>query len=190
MRTVYALAAATAGLLLTAVGGPAQPPQVEVTVVRPAELDLLQPFVGRWQQTGTIRIPGREETVEFRAGTAAGWECDRWFLLERGTFQIGSTQFGQGLAVWTWDPQSRMFRTWQFESPGKVSVGTARYVPEQRRWTLRTSGWSLVTGQSTVGEGTIEMRNDDETHWTWVEWGDAQKQRKLFEMTGTSRRQK
>lgn len=169
--------------------GCAQPEQrPEAPPERPAELDQLNVFVGKWKGTAEIGVPGQEQPVSFEGTSQVRWASDnRWYLIEEGTYEAEEGTM-HGLGIWAWDARKKVFRTWWFEDGGKYNKGKAWYDEASGTWKFQGKGRSLITGEETYGEGTSRMISDDEMQWQWTEWDSPWKFRKLMDVQGTSRR--
>jgi hypothetical protein len=150
---------------------------------RPAELDLLDPFVGIWKGTGTMHFAGNEEAAEADIRILMHWDADRWILRER--FEImpadapGTVESGVG--IWMWDARDQVFRTWSFGAEGMTGTGAGTYDAEANMWHFSGTAQSLMNAQvKTYGEGTITV-NGDEIEWTWTEWTCPAKEQLIVE---------
>lgn len=153
---------------------------------RPAELDLLNMMVGRWEGTGTMKFTFLDETLEGKGTNTAAWECDNRVLVNRGTYEMGELGTMNGIEIWTWDDKAGKYRMHWFDSFGMTGNGTAKYDEETRTWHMKSRGKD-PDGHKTISEGTITYTDADTLEWTWTEWS-ALKLFKIVEMSGTSRR--
>ena len=152
---------------------------------RPAELDKLNMFTGEWDTTGEMTITGLEEMI---AGTGTGtttWDCDGWFLVEKGEFDMGELGKMSGLGLYTWDPKWKVYRTWYFNSWGECAKGKMHYDESTNTWHMKAKGKGAMG--CSVSEGTAKFTDENTIEWTWAEW-DKFKLSKHVEGTGTSKR--
>ena len=154
---------------------------------RPAELDKLVCWVGSWEGTMEMKIPGHDEVMTGSGTSTVTWEADKWLLLERFEGTMGDEGTMKGLGVWTWDPKAHKYRVWSFDTFGGVSEGTATYDEETSTWHMKAKSRYLASGQKSVSEGKVKMLDNDTMEWDFTEW-DSLKLSKYMEGHGTSRR--
>jgi hypothetical protein len=155
---------------------------------RPAELDKLSMFEGRWVGTGEAKIAGLEEVLPVKGTWQAGWECDGWYLVSREEVETGESGTTKGLGIWTWDPARKKYRTWWFGSDGAGVAATTTHDEATATWILKFK--SHGPSGSTVGRGCVKMVDDDTMEWSWVEWPawDVLRFFKAVELKGTYKR--
>jgi hypothetical protein len=154
---------------------------------RPGELDQLDAWVGEWEDTGEVRTAGSDKTEVFKGATSAAWKCDKRFLVEDIRYQVGDGAPESAVAVRTWDPHARLFRTWYFDSHGIIGRSKMTYDAAARTWHGKIKSADPVTCEPVAGEMTLKMADDRTAEWTYTEW-DAWKTKKRLEMKGTSRK--
>src|SRR5207244_805764 len=78
----------------------------------PAELKVLERYVGAWEGTSTIKPgPWTPQEVQGKGSAVFKWALGGRFL------QIDATSSdGQALGMMTYDPARKEFRSWQFHS--------------------------------------------------------------------------
>lgn len=152
---------------------------------RPAELDRLNAFAGRWDTTGEMKFSFLDEVIESTGSNEAKWEGNGWYLVNRGTFGMGELGEMEAIETWTYDSHSKVYRTLWVDSMGTVATGTARYDEKSNRWQMKATGHGPF-GKSYM-KGTVTFPDDNTMEWTWSEYmfGGLIK---TSEMTGTSRR--
>ncbi len=188
MNRIVVGAVSLVGVSLMALAGCQRPPMDMKPPQRPAELDELNVWVGRWESTGECRMGDSPEAIACSSSNTVTWEADRWILVERFEGKMGDEEHVcRGVGVYTWNPKTRQYESWWFDSHGGVGKGTWRYDANTKTWTAKAKSQNPVTGMSSVGEGTVKMPDNNTIEWTWTEW-DSLKLNKFMEMKGTSRR--
>ncbi len=137
---------------------------------RPAELARLDMFVGSWEGTAEMMMPGADEAMTSTGKNEATWELDKRFLVSKLNLDMGEHGTMEGLEVWTWDNKAKTYRTWWFSSMGDAAQATARYDEESGEWHTSGVGTNPMTGKTGYGQGTIKMTDDNSMEWTWKEW--------------------
>jgi hypothetical protein len=158
-----------------------QPPK------RPAELDDLALFVGRWEGTHTVTITGMDKPIKGTAVSTVAWEADRWVLVERFTGTMGEGQVMSGLSVWTWDPKGKVFRNDYYENSGNIARGTSWYDKANKVWHIKYKTTNPATGRTMTGEGQTRFTDTNTMEWNMVE-RDGKSGAPMAEMKGTSKR--
>lgn len=151
---------------------------------RAPELDKLQAFVGKWEDHGEGTAMGH--AMKFSGTATMNWEVDGRALVGRGEGTMGDMKM-QTLEIWTWDPKAKKFMTMMMENSGEMSHGTATYDEPTRTWKMKSKGRNMNTGDTSVGEGTIKMIDNNTMEWTFTDW-DGWKMKKMFEGHGRSER--
>ncbi|MFQ5463232.1 MAG: hypothetical protein ACE5E5_11475, partial [Phycisphaerae bacterium] len=67
---------------------------------RPAELDMLNRFVGHWEGTGTGRMAMLEEELASHSTEDIRWEGDDWYLVNRGSYEMGGLGVMKAIMIW------------------------------------------------------------------------------------------
>jgi len=151
----------------------------------PPELDKLAAFAGKWESTGEVKIGWLDEVLKTTSTSTASWECDGALLVERGEFEMQELGKMSMIAISTYDPKSKKYRSWMFDSFGSCTTGTATYDEPTRTWKMKGKGrgaWG-----NTFSRGTVTMLDDDTAEWTFTErYGSIFA--KPWEFKGTSRR--
>jgi len=155
---------------------------------RPAELDKLNMWVGKWEGTDEHKMMGVAETLKSTGTSEVSWDDTGWYLIEKADYQMGEMGKMKMCARWAYDPKAKKYRVWMFDDWGQQGVGTAKYVEKDRKWyfTARSKG----TLGSTFGRGCAKFVDDNTIEMTWSEWAswDIFRLFKFMEMTGTSKR--
>ena len=152
--------------------------------VRPAELDRLDAFVGKWKLTGTANMEMLEEPLEMTGTIEYQWEGNKWYLVNHGTYSMTGIDDMSALETWSYDAHSEVFRYNWIDSMGSSGSGKVKYDERDDIWRLKLtshSGW----GKSTT-KATVEFIDADTMKWTWVEHMGLTK---TMDMTSTMRRQ-
>ena len=175
-------------LLAVALVGCQQPSMEDMMTppTRPAELDRLGMFIGTWEGTSEMTAPGSDEIINCTGRSTARWAADGWVMIEEYEGALADDQY-EGVALWTWDPKAKKFRTFWTSSFGELAHGTATFDEETKTWHMRGESRNLYKGSKTIGEGTATMVDDNTMEWSFTEYGPM-KLKKLAEGKGTSRR--
>ncbi len=154
---------------------------------RPAELDQLEPLVGTWEGTWECTVAGTEKPIKGSGASTSAWDVDRWVMVERMTGDMGDMGKFSGIGVWTWDPKSKCFSNWWYDSWGSSSHGTSTYDAATKTFHTKGYGVDPMTGEKKSGKGTTKMIGRDKMEWTYTEY-DGLGLTKTMEMKGTSTR--
>jgi len=157
----------------------------QTTPQRPAELDLLNDFVGKWESTGELRFAGLDEVLKSSGTSETKWEGDGWYLVERSTFTMDELGEMQGMATWVYDSGAKVFRNTWVDSMGGLSVGTAEYDEETRTWYMKSTNYTPM-GKSKA-RGKARFVDDDTMEWKYSEHALGGLV-KVMEMTGTAKK--
>lgn len=155
---------------------------------RPEELALLDPMIGKWSYDIEMTTPESDKPMKGTGTSEATWEADKWVMIERMKGDIPELGTMYGVSVWAWDPDEKAFRTWWHDSFGGVAYGTARYNAADKTWRTEGKSRSMETGRWTPSEGKMKFVGADTVEWSGVEWADAWKTKKSYDMKGTSTR--
>ncbi len=180
----------TIAILAAALGG-CQQAKVDMSEMmempqRPAELDQLAQFVGDWEGSATMTMPGMEGTSESSGVESVAWEADKWAVLSRYTYQTDDGDM-LGVSIMYWDPQAKCFRSTMVDNMGNVGEGTSTYDEATKTWRMKGEGRNLFSNQRTKGEGSVKFIDAGTQEWEWTEW-DAKKHQELMSFTGSSHR--
>ena len=157
---------------------------------RPAELDLLDQFVGTWEGTFEMKMAGDDKVLTGKGTDKYTWDADKWVLSARSEGTFGSAtppnrMFGTG--AWVWDGKAKVFRFGMADNYGMLMGGTGKYDAKTRTWHMSGHTRDTIHGQSSCGHGTMEMVDANTMKFHWVET-DGLGLMKYFEMNGTSKR--
>jgi len=83
----------------------------EMMPKRPAELDQLNAFVGRWETEGQMTMAMLEEPVKTSGTNETKWDGDGWFIVNRGTCHMGDLDPMIGVETIAYDARAKKFRT-------------------------------------------------------------------------------
>jgi hypothetical protein len=150
---------------------------------RPAELDRLNAFVGKWQSTGEAKFAMLDETLETSGTSEAKWDDSRWFVVERGVFHMADFDEMAGLGTWTYDTKGKVYRSTWVDSMGAIGLGTSKYDEKSGTWKMKATSHGPF-GKSTM-KGWVKFIDDDTMEWWMAEY---QWLTKTMEMSGTSKR--
>jgi hypothetical protein len=141
-------------------------------------------MVGKWEGSGQCTMEGADKPVTWKGVSTIGWETDGWVLLERMEGDMDGQKM-HALALWSWDPDKKVFNQFWTDNFGGMGHGTAEYDSASQSWKTKGRGKGMMG--DTVGEGTMKKVGNDKMEWTYSEW-NSWKTAKLFDMTGTSTR--
>lgn len=156
---------------------------------RAKEMEMLDKWVGTWTSTTQCKMTGMDKDTNGTAKSTITSACDGRFVMEQMEGDMGEMGKMTGVAMYTWDPAKKHYRTWWFDSFGTSAEGTMCYCPESKTWYMKGESISPMTGKPTIGEGTIKMSDDNTMEFKWTE---SEKtlfgKKKTMDMTGTSKR--
>lgn len=135
---------------------------------RPAQLDLLNDFVGKWEFTGEARFSGLDEVLKTSGSSEMKWEGGGWYLVERGTYHMGDFGDLEGMATWTYDAGAKKFRNTWVDSMGALTVGTGRYNEKTRTWHMKSTNYTPFG--KTTAKGTARFVDDNTMEWDFSEY--------------------
>lgn len=186
--TMRTLIVATGALALFATG--CQPKDMNMEEMmkpppRPAELDLLNMWVGEWEGEMQMTMPGSDEVMNGTGTSSSRWAVDNRAVIEDFTGTMGESGNYHGHGIWTWDAKAKRFRGYMVSNFGEWGEMTARYDEETKTWHFK--GKNHTPDGTSVSEGTATMVDDNTMKWEHTEW-DGLKLVKYMEMSGTSRR--
>ena len=140
---------------------------------RPAELDHLGMFVGTWEGTADMTMPGCDEVIKITGKNTTEWRYDKRFLVEESEMDLGEMGTMTSMSVSTWDPQAKKYRVWMFSNWGEADTGTMTYCEKSKTWYWRSQATNPMTGKVSYGKGHATSVDDDTMEWTWQEWDNA-----------------
>ncbi len=152
---------------------------------RPAELDQLNAFAGRWEFEGEAKMAGLDEVLKTTGTNEAKWDGDGWFLVSRGTFRMGELGEMTGVEHWTYDTHDKKFRSTWIDTMGSIGAGKSWHDAKTDTWHMRATSHGPF-GKST-GKGQVKFIDANTMEWTWTEYSMGGLM-KTMEMSGTSRR--
>jgi len=152
---------------------------------RPAELDRLNAFVGKWQGEAEGRFAMLDEPVKMTGTSEAKWDGDRWFVVSRGVMRMADFPETQGMELWTYDVGAKKYRSYFVDSIGMSGMSEARYDEKTNTWHMTSDSYG-AWGKSRY-TGTLKFTDPDTMEWSMTENMGLMK---VMEMKGTSRRVK
>ena len=152
---------------------------------RPAQLTMLDRFVGEWKGTGEMTMAGSDEVMHSTGTSKMSWGLDKMVLIENSEYKMGDDTM-MGMGTWTWDKKHNRFHTTWVDSWGSYGSGYAKYNDDKDCWTMR--GTSTGCMGTTTGKGTMKFLDNNTMEWTWSEYCCLGLM-KVMEMKGTSTRQ-
>ncbi len=152
---------------------------------RPAELDRLNAFVGKWQSEGEARFAMLDEPLKFSGTSEAKWEGDKWYIVGRGIGKMADFPETQSLEAWTYDVHAKKYRSTYVDSMGMSGMAESRYDEKTNTWHMTATSFG-PWGQSHL-KGTLRFTNPDTMEWSMTECMGLMK---VMEMKGTGKRAK
>ncbi len=168
-------------------GGPAEKDEMKPPP-RPAELDMLDMFVGSWTGEGEMKMPGETEVMKSTSSTEMKWALDKRYLVENMTMKMGEGMEMSFIGIWTWDAKIGKYRNWWFDSFGTWGTGTSTYDKATKTWSMEAKGTDPMSGKPTWGAGSFKFTDSSTTEGTWKEWHNAKKTGDAMEMKFKSTR--
>lgn len=156
---------------------------------RPAELDQLNPWVGKWETTAEMTMPDGKKMTGTGSSESA-WDLDKRVVIERSTFSMGEMGTMQGMGIFTYCPVTKKFKTAWFSSMGEASMGTMWWDEAKKCWCMKANYISPMTGEPTEFTGTITMPDNNTMNWEMTEStvGFLGMKTKCWEGKGVSKR--
>lgn len=152
---------------------------------RPAELDKLEQFAGRWEWKGEARLAGLDKVLTFSGRNDASVEGDGWYLVSREVGHMEELGETKGMSTWGYDTRSKKFRTTWVDSMGSIGTGTAWYDAKADVWHLRANTRGPLG--SIVGKGRVKFPDPNTMEWSWTDYAMGGLV-KTMELRGTSKR--
>ncbi len=152
---------------------------------RPAELDRLNAFVGKWQSEGEAKMTGLDQVLKVTGTSEAKWGDERWFVVSNEKMVMAELGDMEGIGASTYDTKAKVYRSTWVDSMGGVGTGTSSYDEKTNTWHMKGSSYS-PWGKSTF-KGQFKFLDDANAEWTWTEYGMGGLT-KTMEITGTSKR--
>lgn len=151
---------------------------------RPAALDQLDAFVGKWTFDGETKLAMLDEPLKMTGHAEYAWQGDRWYLVGHNMMKMADFDECKGIEIWTYDTNAKKFRSTWVDSMGMTGMGEATYNEQTRTW--HWSGTSYGPWGHSRMKGTMCMKDDNTMTWYMTE---TQGLTKVMEMTGTAKRQ-
>ncbi len=99
--------------------------QSQQAPTRPAELDLLDLFIGKWINEGETVASPEVGAIKITTSDIYEWLPGKFFVLHTAYGRIGQIDVG-GCEILGYDSGSKKFRSYFFDSRGNVSVGDVK----------------------------------------------------------------
>ena len=152
---------------------------------RPAELDKLNDFVGRWDFTGEANMAFLDEPVSTTGTGESHLDDSGWFLVGNSVFKMQGFDDLRAHDTWTYDTHSKKYRSTWVDSMGSTGTGTSTHNEKTNTWTMRATSHGPYG--KTVMKGCIKVIDDDTMEWCWSEYALGGLL-KTMEICGTSKR--
>jgi hypothetical protein len=152
---------------------------------KPEEIEALGQYVGDWTSDVTSRpADWTPKETRFRTQNHAEFVLDGWFLRHiEISRQIGTDKVGKSLFVWTFDPKSKRYVGWSFQSTGIISHVRGTWDAGTRTFTHR----NVENPPNTTSQLTEEFSDEDNINGALAFTGNDG--RKMFDMVWTRKRQ-
>lgn len=153
---------------------------------KPKELEILGQYVGDWISNVTSKpAVWTPEKKKFRTSNHAELVLDGWFLhhIEVNHELDTPNKVGKSLFLWTFDPKSKKYVEWLFQSSGVIGKWVGTWNPQDRSLTAISPDLPPMT----TGNFVETFPNKSTINGTLVFTGDDGKM--LFDMVWTRKRQ-
>jgi hypothetical protein len=150
---------------------------------RPAELDRLEAFTGKWRAEGEVKFAMLDEPIKISGTSEAQWDDSRWFLVSREVYDMEHFGKSNGLGTWTYDIHDQEYRSTWVDSMGMVGLGQSEYDEQTNTWHMEAKSYG-PWGRSTL-KGWVKFIDADTMEWWMVEYQGLMK---TAEMSGTGKR--
>lgn len=154
---------------------------------KPAELQKLDAFAGRWQSTGEASFAGLDQVLKSSGESEITWEGDGWYMVERGKYNMAELGEMQGLGIWTYDTKAKKFRTAWVDTTGGLGHGTSWHDEKTGKWHMKST--NHTPWGKTKAKGTVTFVDPNTMEWSYAEYAMGGLM-KTMEMKGTSKRQR
>ncbi len=155
---------------------------------RPAELDLLDAWVGTWKADVEVTMAGSDEVHTSTGQNTTQWTSDKWMLTENWQHQMGENDTMKGASLMWWDNNSKKYRMAITDNYGGHGTATMTYNEETGVWKFKGKSKDGKSGSKTRNKGTMKFINPSTIEWVWEEY-DGTGLFKIITIKGTSRRQ-
>lgn len=152
---------------------------------RPAALDRLDAFVGRWQYEGETKFAMLDEPLKTTGTGEYNWDGNKWYMVGRETMNMEHFEPTQMLETWTYDIHDKKYRSTFVDSIGEIGVGESTYNEETDTWHVKAKGHSPWGGFWM--KGWMKCTGPDTMKWGMTEYQGLMK---IMEMSGTAKRVK
>lgn len=155
---------------------------------RPAELDRLNMFVGKWESTGDMKMGRMDEPIKGKGANEGTWECEKMVVTIKETWEMEDVGTYNGTGLWMWDAKAKKYRSTWADNHGSIASGVATYNEDTKTWKMKTHGRGPMG--SSKGKGTMTLVDDKTMNWTFTEWAmlGPIPIGKMFEGNGTSKK--
>ena len=106
-----------------------------------------------------------DEDDSARVHTHCDWDEAGAFLIRKFRVQVGSEDVLTGHQRIGWDPRSKQFRSWTFDSHGGFAEATWSRDPGADRWVVKSSG-VLADGRTASATNVLSREGRDVLLWS------------------------
>lgn len=147
-------------LLLVSATGMAQVNEPVVKQLR--ELQVLEHFIGTWEETIELRSKGTPKPSMLKISSTRKWILDGKMIENKGTWSPGNVEF---LHLMSYDPKQREYRQWYFDTNNPAPLGEDR-----GRWdeATQTLTWRGKLDNEVTTETIERFKDKDNFTWTFV----------------------
>jgi len=149
---------------------------------RPAELETLNKFVGKWELTADATLAGLDEKLPCSGSSESRWEGGGWYLVSHGTYKMDEMVMS-GMETWAYDAAAKKYRSAWVDNMGGMSHGEATYDAETDTFHMKGTGHGAF-GDTSV-KGWVKFTDANHNEWWFAEYMGLTK---TMEMTGTGKR--
>jgi hypothetical protein len=153
---------------------------------KPKELDTLGQYVGHWMSDVTNKPAIWDQNgTKYQTVSQAELILDGWFLhhIEVNHVVGDPSKVTKSLFLWTYEPVSRKYEAWTFQSTGNVASSTGKWEATNKTFTLT----SVEPPPNTTGKFTEQFLGTDTIQGNLTFLDDGGKT--LMDMVWTRKRQ-
>lgn len=153
-----------------------------------AALRRLDALAGSWEsESRALHVPSGT-LYDASARSEATWVLGgRFLLVESRSLTSEGDAPPSSLALFTWDPEAGLYRSWTFHSSGEVAAGTMSFDEPTSTWSMAERWRDPWSGDLGEGRGSMTFDAADHKVLLW-ERGSAAAEEASYRVRGESRR--